>query len=148
MKLTNCLPAFPETTMKKMLILIFSAVITFTFAFNMPVMADSSCKGKAKSQCEGDNDCTWVDGYKRKDGVSVDAYCRSKPSKSEGSKKSKKKKESSEANDDKGEKKETKKKKSSKKEKVEKDKDDKEEGSKKKSTKKKKKKSKKDKDSE
>jgi hypothetical protein len=40
--------------------------------------ADSPCKGLEKPQCESKDQCTWVDSYKRKDGVQVDGYCRSK----------------------------------------------------------------------
>lgn len=47
------------------------------------VYADSQCKGKAQGACESDSSCTWVDGYKRQDGTSVDAYCRAKPGQGE-----------------------------------------------------------------
>ena len=40
--------------------------------------ADSPCKGVEKPQCERNDQCTWVDSYKRKDGIQVDGYCRSK----------------------------------------------------------------------
>lgn len=47
--------------------------------------AESACKGSAKSACEGNNNCSWVKGYARKDGAKVEAYCKSKPKKSGGS---------------------------------------------------------------
>lgn len=40
--------------------------------------ADSPCKGLEKPKCESKDQCTWVGSYKRKDGVQVDGYCRSK----------------------------------------------------------------------
>ena len=46
----------------------------------------AQCKGMSKSKCEGAAECSWVKSYKSKSGNTVDAYCRSKPSKS-GSKK-------------------------------------------------------------
>ena len=48
----------------------------------------AECKGKSQSDCESDSSCTWVNGYKKKTGSSVDSYCRNKPGKS-GEKKSK-----------------------------------------------------------
>jgi len=45
------------------------------------VQAASACKGSAQAACESNNDCSWVSGYKRKDGVDVDAHCKSKPKK-------------------------------------------------------------------
>ena len=54
--------------------------------------AESACKGLEKAACEKDSSCTWVDGYKRKDGVEVDAHCKGKPTPS-GEKKSSSEKE-------------------------------------------------------
>lgn len=51
----------------------------------------ASCKGAAKSACEGKGDCSWVKGYKRKDGAKVAAHCKSKPKKSGSSSSSGKK---------------------------------------------------------
>lgn len=36
----------------------------------------SSCKGLEESACGARTDCRWIDGYTRKDGVSVSGYCR------------------------------------------------------------------------
>jgi hypothetical protein len=55
--------------------LLLGAVVTGCFLGS--AVADSACKGLEKRQCEGKGDCTWVDGYTRKDGVKVDGYCRS-----------------------------------------------------------------------
>lgn len=38
----------------------------------------AECKGMEKSSCERQDACTWVDSYKRKDGVQVSGYCRGK----------------------------------------------------------------------
>ncbi len=40
-------------------------------------LAESACKGLEQRQCEGKAGCIWVDGYVRKDGVKVAAYCKS-----------------------------------------------------------------------
>jgi hypothetical protein len=45
--------------------------------------AASHCKGMAESACSSDSQCTWVDGYQRKDGRKVSSHCklkRGKPS--------------------------------------------------------------------
>ena len=42
-----------------------------------PALAESPCKGLEQRQCEGKAGCIWVDGYVRKDGVKVAAYCKS-----------------------------------------------------------------------
>ena len=42
-----------------------------------PAMAaESSCKGLEKRVCDTNSACRWVDGYTRKDGKTVDGYCR------------------------------------------------------------------------
>ena len=43
-----------------------------------PLQAQSACKGLEKAPCEKKEACTWVDGYTRKDGAKVSAYCRAK----------------------------------------------------------------------
>lgn len=40
--------------------------------------ADSACKGLAQVKCEGASSCSWVKGYKTKEGKNVAAYCRTK----------------------------------------------------------------------
>lgn len=60
-----------------------SATLGISIAFGMMTMlpgaslAESQCKGMEKGACERKTDCTWVDGYKRKDGKTVSSYCRS-----------------------------------------------------------------------
>ena len=46
-------------------------------AATAPAGAASECKGLEKRQCESKPDCAWVDSYKRKDGKTVSAYCKS-----------------------------------------------------------------------
>ena len=36
----------------------------------------SECKGLANQACSASNACGWVEGYTRKDGREVNAYCR------------------------------------------------------------------------
>lgn len=45
----------------------------------------AECKGMEKSACEAQDACTWVDGYKRKDDVQVNGYCRGKGGKKSSS---------------------------------------------------------------
>ena len=40
-------------------------------------VAGSACKGLEQGPCEGKADCTWVEGYVRKDGIKVSAHCKS-----------------------------------------------------------------------
>lgn len=40
--------------------------------------AASACKGLSESACGANPSCAWMEGYTRKDGVKVSAYCRSK----------------------------------------------------------------------
>jgi hypothetical protein len=42
-----------------------------------PVLAESACKGLEQAVCEGNGDCTWVNGYTRKDSKQVSGYCKS-----------------------------------------------------------------------
>ena len=46
--------------------------------------ADSACKGFSESDCVSKDACTWVEGYTKKNGVKVDAYCRVKSTKTKG----------------------------------------------------------------
>jgi hypothetical protein len=43
--------------------------------------AAGQCKGMAETACLAQTQCSWVDGYTRKDGRAVSAHCKSKPSK-------------------------------------------------------------------
>ena len=42
------------------------------------IAADGACKGLAQAKCEGASSCSWVKGYKTKEGKNVAAYCRTK----------------------------------------------------------------------
>ena len=54
------------------------AAAALTLALSMPAGAatGAQCKGLTKSACGATSACTWVDGYVRKDGRKVKAYCR------------------------------------------------------------------------
>lgn len=75
------------TSFKILLFITFLAISLMLVS--MPAEA-ASCKGKTKSACSSATDCSWVDGFKRKDGVKVSAHCRSKSGKAGNSAKSKK----------------------------------------------------------
>ncbi|MGV6825653.1 MAG: hypothetical protein ACWA5Q_01640 [bacterium] len=38
-----------------------------------------SCRGLVENQCANDQQCRWVNAYKRSDGRQVNGYCRSLP---------------------------------------------------------------------
>jgi hypothetical protein len=70
------------------------ALGTYTLALalglgTLSAQAASVCKGSAQTACNNNDDCSWVNGYKRKDGAVVEAHCKSKPTKkgASGSKK-------------------------------------------------------------
>jgi len=46
--------------------------------FTIDAAAQSACKGLSKSQCGGNQSCTWVSAFTRGDGAKVSAYCRAK----------------------------------------------------------------------
>jgi hypothetical protein len=63
------------------------ALGTFALALTLSlgvasVQAESVCKGRESGPCQKDDRCSWVESYKRKDGVKVSAHCKSKPEKS------------------------------------------------------------------
>jgi len=45
---------------------------------NAQEVAPVQCKGMENAQCMSNTDCSWVQGYERKDGRKVSAFCRSK----------------------------------------------------------------------
>ncbi len=55
--------------------------LLFVILGQISLFADSPCKDLSKDQCEANSDCTWVSGYKKKDGTTVNPYCRAKPGK-------------------------------------------------------------------
>ena len=42
------------------------------------VSAASQCKGVQQDACQAKVECSWVEGYVRKDGLSVSSHCKSK----------------------------------------------------------------------
>ena len=57
-------------------------VIAAIFAMTFGLQAQAaSCKGKSKSSCSSAANCSWVNGYKRSDGVKVSGHCRAKAGK-------------------------------------------------------------------
>jgi hypothetical protein len=40
------------------------------------VMAASQCKGVSQDACAASAECTWVEGYTRKDGRTVSSHCK------------------------------------------------------------------------
>ena len=54
-------------------------------SFSFPVHSASQCKGLSSSACSASTECTWVEGFKRSDGVKVKSYCRALPSKAKKS---------------------------------------------------------------
>jgi hypothetical protein len=47
-----------------------------------PALGASECKGLAQDVCTTNEQCRWMEGYTRKDGVQVSSHCRlSKPRK-------------------------------------------------------------------
>ena len=51
-----------------------------------PALAASECKGLAQDVCVTNENCRWMDGYTRKDGIQVSSHCRlSKPRKKDAS---------------------------------------------------------------
>ena len=46
---------------------------------SMPALAASACKGLENQACAGNSACAWVEGYERKDGRKVSAFCRTAP---------------------------------------------------------------------
>jgi hypothetical protein len=38
----------------------------------------ADCKGLENTACDGNNACSWVGGYERKDGRQVKSFCRTK----------------------------------------------------------------------
>lgn len=56
-----------------------AAISAAVFLAPIGASAASQCKGMAENACQAQAQCTWVDGYTRKDGRSVAAHCKSKP---------------------------------------------------------------------
>ena len=52
------------------------SLVLFGGSFVGSALAASACKGLEQGACQGKGDCTWVEGYVRKDGVKVTAHCK------------------------------------------------------------------------
>ena len=60
----------------------FALVVASTVGLAMFGAAPASaqvCKGLSKSACGSNDRCSYVKGFKRKDGATVKAFCRAKP---------------------------------------------------------------------
>ncbi|MDO6468740.1 hypothetical protein Q4498_11505 [Neptunomonas phycophila] len=55
-----------------------SSIVILSSLTTLPASAASACKGISQSACDNSNSCYWVSGYKRADGASVKAHCRTK----------------------------------------------------------------------
>ncbi len=53
------------------------AIIVGTLGLNVSTLA-ADCKGQNQAQCGSLQSCSWVDTYKRKDGRTVNGFCRTK----------------------------------------------------------------------
>ena len=54
------------------------ALLTGTVLTSAAVSAASQCAGTQKDACASMAQCTWVNGYVRKDGRSVASHCKTK----------------------------------------------------------------------
>ncbi len=63
-----------KTIKQRVLALVLPVFVAMMFSFSAE--AASSCKGMSQSSCSAASDCSWVSGYKRKDGVQVSGHCR------------------------------------------------------------------------
>jgi hypothetical protein len=57
----------------------FSLVCALSILPSAAVLAEQTCKGLSEQACNASPDCGWTQGYVRKDGREVTAYCRAKP---------------------------------------------------------------------
>ena len=59
---------------------LLTTVMLATFLFSGTASAEtpSQCKGLENNACVTASSCSWVEGYERKDGRKVDAFCRTK----------------------------------------------------------------------
>lgn len=62
---------------RKIQIASFTLLASMTLA-SAPVNAASQCKGLDNAACNAEAACGWVEGYQRKDGKQVSAFCRTK----------------------------------------------------------------------
>ncbi len=65
---------------------LFASTAAFAVSLSTTGVA-SQCKGLVENVCSADAQCTWVDGYVRKDGRAVSAHCRKSPGSNAAAKK-------------------------------------------------------------
>ncbi len=58
-------------------VVIAIAMIGGTLGMSASTLA-ADCKGQSQAQCGSLQSCSWVDTYKRKDGRTVNGFCRTK----------------------------------------------------------------------
>ncbi len=58
--------------------LLATAALLISFCLLTPQSMAAQCKNSSQSQCSAAANCTWVSGYKTKNGNQVSAHCRSK----------------------------------------------------------------------
>ncbi|MGQ9830795.1 MAG: hypothetical protein ACUVQI_04135 [Thermochromatium sp.] len=63
----------PNITSRHLVLAI--AVPVFTMVWQ-PVLSASECKGLSQEACIANEQCRWMEGYTRKDGVQVSSHCR------------------------------------------------------------------------
>jgi len=63
----------------------FVALAVGGIAASMDARAASECKGLEQSVCEGNERCSWVNGYKTSKGTEVSSFCRKKPERKKSS---------------------------------------------------------------
>ena len=59
---------------------LLTTILLATFLVSSTTSAEtpSQCKGLENNACVTANSCSWVEGYERKDGRKVNAFCRTK----------------------------------------------------------------------
>ena len=78
----------------------FLSLFVVLSAFSIPAQSASQCSGKSSSSCSASGDCSWVEGYKRKDGVKVKSHCRAAPNKAKATESKKKASDSKKSSKD------------------------------------------------
>jgi len=65
------LKSFPRTAL-------LTSILAFSVTASGSAIAASQCKGLDNAACDAGSQCSWVEGYERKDGRKVNAFCRTK----------------------------------------------------------------------
>lgn len=69
--------------MKKITSILLTSLCLLAFGLSPAHAKAKACKGLSQTACATNDDCSWVKGYKRKDGVKVSSFCRTKAKASE-----------------------------------------------------------------